>query len=147
MHRGAAARPSGLGRRGGALRAISNVAPFGLLEGENLIVLSPSSPHQQLVDQQLAKSRVCYEAGGVANLLDTQIALVEAGEGAAIVPSFGLALCSGRDVVASRLVDPVVSMDFHQITQRGRTLPEGADEFVAFLKTYFAGWAARAGVT
>jgi hypothetical protein len=38
-------------------------------------------------------------------------------------------------------------MDFHPITQRGRTLPEGADEFVAFLKTYFASWAARAGVT
>jgi LysR family carnitine catabolism transcriptional activator len=120
---------------------------WSALEGEQLIVLSPSSPHQQLVDQQLAKSRVSYEAGGVANLLDTQIALVEADEGVAIVPSFGLALCSGRDVVASRLVDPVVSMDFHQITQRGRTLPEGADEFVGFLKTYFAGWAARAGVT
>jgi len=119
---------------------------WSALEGENLIVLSPSSPHQQLVDRQLAKSRVSYEAGGVANLLDTQMALVEADEGAAIVPSFGLALCSGRDVVASRLVDPVVSMDVHQITQRGRTLPEGAEEFVAFLKTYFAGWAARAGV-
>jgi hypothetical protein len=35
----------------------------------------------------------------------------------------------------------------HQIAQRGRTLPEGADEFVAFLKTYFASWAARSGVT
>jgi LysR family transcriptional regulator, carnitine catabolism transcriptional activator len=119
---------------------------WSALEGENLIVLSPSSPHQQLVDQQLAKSRVAYEAVGVANLLDTQIALVEADEGAAIVPSFGLALCSGRNVVASRLVDPVVRLDFHQITQRGRTPPEGADEFVAFLKSYFAGWAARSGV-
>jgi DNA-binding transcriptional LysR family regulator len=90
---------------------------------------------------------VKYHAGGVANLLDTQVALVEADEGAAIVPSFGLALCKGRNVVASRLVDPVVSMDFNQITQRGRTLPEGAGEFVAFLKSYFAGWATRAGVT
>jgi LysR family transcriptional regulator, carnitine catabolism transcriptional activator len=120
---------------------------WSALEGENLIVLSPSSPHQQLVDRQLAKSRVTYESGGVANLLDTQVALVEADEGAAVVPSFGLALCNGRNVVASRLVDPVVSVEFHQITQRGRTLPEGADDFVAFLKTFFAGWAARAGVT
>jgi DNA-binding transcriptional LysR family regulator len=120
---------------------------WSALQGENLIVLSPSSPHQQLVEQQLAKSRVKYQTAGVVNLLDTQVALVEADEGAAIVPSFGLALCKGRNVVASRLVDPVVSMDFNQITQRGRTLPEGADEFVAFLKAYFAGWAARAGVT
>jgi DNA-binding transcriptional LysR family regulator len=117
------------------------------LEGESLIVLSPSSPHQQLVDRHLAKARVTFETAGVANLLDTQVALVEADEGAAIIPSFGLALCKGRDVVASRLVDPVVNMEFHQVTQRGRTLPEGADEFVEFLKTYFAGWAERAGVS
>lgn len=120
--------------------------PWSGLDGETLIVLSPSSPHQQLVDRQLAKSHARFEAGGVANLLDTQVALVEADEGSAIIPSFGLALCKGRDVVASRLVDPVVSMDFNQITQRGRTLPEGAEEFVAFLKTYFVGWAARAGI-
>jgi DNA-binding transcriptional LysR family regulator len=132
-------------RRDGA--AAGGDLRWSALEGENLIVLSPSSPHQQLVDRQPAKSHVTYEMSGVANLLDTQVALVEAGEGAAIVPSFGLALCHGRNVVASRLVDPVVSVEFLQITQRGRTLPEGADEFVAFLKTYFAGWAARAGVT
>ncbi len=129
-----------------SVAATASDLEWSALEGENLIVLSASSPHQQLVDQQLAKARVKYEAGGVANLLDTQVALVEADEGAAIVPSFGLALCSGRNVVASRLVDPVVTIDFQQITQRGRTLPEGAAEFAEFLKTYFASWAARAGV-
>jgi DNA-binding transcriptional LysR family regulator len=116
------------------------------LDGETLIVLSPSSPHQQAIDQQLARSRVRIAAGGVANLLDTQVALVEADEGAAIIPSFGLPLCKSREVVTSRLVDPIVTMEFHLITQRGRTLPEGADEFVAFLRKYIAGWAARVGV-
>lgn len=120
--------------------------PWSALEGETLVVLSPSSPHQQLVDEQLAKSRVQFEMGGVANLLDTQVALVEADEGSAIIPSFGLALCRGRDVVVSKLVDPVVSLEFNQITQRGRTLPEGTDEFVEFLKAYFIDWAARTGV-
>jgi len=76
--------------------------PWSGLHGETLIVLSPSSPHQQLVDRQLAKSRVEFEAGGLANLLDTQVALVDADEGSAIIPSFVLALCNGRDVVASR---------------------------------------------
>jgi len=120
--------------------------PWSALGGETLIVLSPSSPHQQLIDRQLAKSRIRFETGCVANLLDTQVALVEADEGAAVIPSIGLALCKNRDVVATRLVDPVVSMEFHQITQRGRSLPEGADEFVDFLKTYIAGWATRAGI-
>jgi LysR family carnitine catabolism transcriptional activator len=119
--------------------------PWSALEGKTLIALSPSSPHQQVIDRQLAKSRVRFEIGCVANLLETQVALVEADEGVGVIPSFGLSLCKHREIVMSRLVDPVVSMEFHQITQRGRSLPEGADEFMGFLKTYIAGWAARLG--
>jgi DNA-binding transcriptional LysR family regulator len=119
---------------------------WSALDGQTLIALSPESPHQQVIDRQLAKSRVRVEIGCVANLLDTQVALVEADEGVAVIPSFGLALCKDREIEMSRLVDPVVSMEFNQITQRGRSLPEGADEFMAFLKTYIAGWAARLGI-
>jgi LysR family carnitine catabolism transcriptional activator len=71
------------------------------------------------------------ETVSVANLLDTQMALVEADEGIAIIPSFGMAACRNRQVVMNPLVDPVVSMEFHQITGRGRSLPEGADEFLS----------------
>lgn len=126
--------------------ATAGDVPWSTLNGKTLISLSPTMPHQQLIDQQLAKAGVHVETGGVANLLDTQMALVEADEGMAIIPSFGMAACRNRQVVMSRLIDPVVSMEFHQITQRGRTLPEGADDFVAFLKTYVSGWAERAGV-
>ena len=128
-------------RRRGAERG-SDV-PWSALAGQTVIALSPSSPHQQVIDRQLAKSRVRVEIGCVANLLDTQVALVEADEGVAIIPSFGVALCKDRDIVMSRLVDPVVTMEFHQITQRGRSLPDGADEFMGFLKTHIAGWATR----
>jgi LysR family transcriptional regulator, carnitine catabolism transcriptional activator len=120
---------------------------WSALQGETVIALSPTSPHQQLIDQQLAKSRVTVDTLGVANLLDTQMALVEADEGIAIVPSFGMAACRDRQVVMSPLVHPVVTMDLHQITKRGRTLPAGVDEFLAFLRTYLAGWAKRSGVS
>jgi len=63
-----------------------------------------------------------------------------------VIPSFGIALCKDREIVMSRLIDPVVTIEFHQIMQRGRALPEGADEFMSFLKTYVAGWAARNGI-
>ncbi len=63
-----------------------------------------------------------------------------------MIPSFGIALCKDREIVMSRLIDPVVTIEFHQIMQRGRALPEGADEFMSFLKTYVAGWAARNGI-
>jgi LysR family transcriptional regulator, carnitine catabolism transcriptional activator len=120
--------------------------PWSALDGETVIALSASSPHQQLIDQRLAKAGVKVETISVTNLLDTQMALVEADEGIAIVPSFGLPACRNRQVRMSPLVDPVVEMEFHQITQRGRTLPEGTDEFLAFLKSYVSVWAHQAGV-
>jgi hypothetical protein len=32
------------------------------------------------------------------------------------------------------------------LSRRGRELPQGADEFTSFLKSYIALWAGRAGV-
>jgi DNA-binding transcriptional LysR family regulator len=84
--------------------------------------------------------------GAIVNLLDTQIALVEAQEGIAIIPSFGMPACRNREVVMSQLINPVVRFDFHMISRRGRELPPGADEFTSFLKSYVARWAGRAGV-
>ena len=82
----------------------------------------------------------------VEALKDTQIALVEADEGIAIIPSFGLPVCRNRKVVMSRLIDPIVNLEFYQISTRAKKLPPGADEFTAFLKTYIARWAGHAGV-
>jgi hypothetical protein len=41
-------------------------------------------------------------------------------------------------VVTSRLINPVVEVEFHQISNRGKKLPPGADEFSSFLKSFFA---------
>ena len=119
---------------------------WSALQGQTLISLSPTHPHQQLIDRQLAKAGVRWQTGAVVNLLDTQIALVEAEEGIAIIPSFGLPACRGRKVIMSKLTDPVVHLDFHQISNRGKKLPPGADEFADFLKSYIARWAGQAGV-
>ncbi|HTT41597.1 MAG TPA: LysR family transcriptional regulator substrate-binding protein [Steroidobacteraceae bacterium] len=108
--------------------------------------LSPGHPHQELIDKHVAEAGVKVQIGAVVNLLDTQIALVEAEEGIAVIPSFGIPACRNRKVIVSQLVDPVARFDFHLISRRGRALPEGADEFTAFLKSYIAVWAGRAGV-
>jgi len=133
-------------RAGRQAAAAAAPVPWSALDGETMIALSATSPHQQLIDQRLAKARIRVDTLSVANLLDTQMALVEADEGIAIIPSFGLAACRGRQVVMSQLVEPVVRLGFHQITKRGRNLPEGADEFLAFLKAHLSTWAERAGV-
>lgn len=116
------------------------------LNGQTLISMTRSYPHQQLIDEHLAKTGVRWRRGVVVNFMDTQIALVEAAEGIAIIPSFGLPACSNRRVVMSQLINPVVNLEFYQISNRGKKLPPGADEFTAFLKAYIARWAGRTGV-
>lgn len=119
---------------------------WSALKGENLISLPPSSLIQQVVDKHLAQAGLKSRPGVSINLLDTQIAMVEADEGIAIIPSFGIAACRDRKVVMSRLVNPVVEVEFHQISSRGKKLPPSADEFTAFLRTFVARWAGRSGV-
>jgi len=119
---------------------------WSALKGETLVSLQPASTIQRVVDKQLKKIGVAFRRGGVAHLLDTQIAMVEADEGIAIIPSYGLAACRNRRVTMIPLINPVVSLEFHQISNRGKKLPPGAFEFTAFLKSYIARWAGRAGV-
>jgi LysR family transcriptional regulator, carnitine catabolism transcriptional activator len=119
---------------------------WSALNGQTLISLTANYPHQQLIDRQLAKSGLAWKRGQSVNLLDTQIGLVEADEGIAIIPSFGLPACRNRKVTMSELVEPAVTLEFYEISNRGKKLPEEAAEFSAFLKMYIARWAGEAGV-
>jgi DNA-binding transcriptional LysR family regulator len=93
-----------------------------------------------------AAAGVKVRTGPIVDLLDMQIALVEAQEGIAIIPSFGMPACRNRMITTSQLINPVVRFDFHMISRRGIELPPGAEEFTSFLKSYIATWAGRAGV-
>jgi LysR family carnitine catabolism transcriptional activator len=119
---------------------------WSALKGETLISLPPANPTQQLIDRYLAKAGVVFQHRIVLNYLDTEIAMVEAGEGIAVIPSFAMPACGNRKVVMSRLTNPIVNLDFYQISNRGRKLPLGAEDFTSFLKSYIARWAGRAGV-
>lgn len=81
----------------------------------------------------------------VLSSLWTVIGMVEAGQGVGIIPSFWLSACDHRAVVASRLTNPVVRLDFQQIQQAGRKLSPTAGEFVSFLDDYIVKWAERIG--
>jgi len=77
--------------------------PWGALNGQPLISLAADNPTQQLIDQQLASAGIACPREMVVNLLDTQIALVEANEGIAIIPSFGLPVARNRKVTMTQL--------------------------------------------
>ena len=116
------------------------------LRDETLVSLAPNSPLQILIDEQLRRSGVSLLSGPLTNSLDMQIAMVEAQEGVAVIPSYGVPACRNRKVVMTRLVNPVVTLDFSQVKKRGKRLPPGADAFTAFLQQHIARWAGRAGV-
>jgi LysR family transcriptional regulator, carnitine catabolism transcriptional activator len=112
-------------------------SPWSALNGETLISLTKDYPHEQLIHKQLARMGIACKRGQTVNLLDTQIGLVEAGLGIAVISSFGVMASRDRNVRITEL-DPVVSLDFQEISNRGRKLSTEAVEFAAFLKTYIA---------
>lgn len=126
-----------LARQDDGRSARHSISQWSELRGETLISLTKDYPHEQLIRKQLAKMQIACKRGQTVNLLDTQIGLVEAGLGAAVIPSFGVLASRDRKVRITQL-DPLVSLEFHEITNRGRKLPLEAIDFSEFLKTYIA---------
>jgi LysR family transcriptional regulator, carnitine catabolism transcriptional activator len=121
-------------------------ASWASLKGERFVTLQPSVPLQQFVDRNLAKAGISYQPGLVLNNLYTQIAMVRAGEGIAVVPSFAFQECRTRGLLISSLVNPTVHLDFYQIRKGGRELSPVAEEFTAFLQSYIVSWAKESGL-
>lgn len=119
---------------------------WAALNGERLIALPADSPLQKLIDGHVARSRIVLRTSMVLNLLETVIAMVEAGHGSAIIPSFGVPACRNRRVVMSRLVNPVAVLEHHLIRSRARKLPSGANDLATFLQAYIGQWMSDARV-
>jgi LysR family transcriptional regulator, carnitine catabolism transcriptional activator len=119
---------------------------WSALKAEPLISLVPANVVQKFIDKQLARAEVFVPRRAEFNHLDTLIAMVEAGEGTAVIPAFALPSCRNRKVVLSRLINPVVNVDLCRVSLRGKKLPPGADDFTSFLKSYIARWAGRSGI-
>jgi DNA-binding transcriptional LysR family regulator len=118
---------------------------WSALKGKKLIALPASLPLQNFIDKHLARAGVAQSPSLVVNYLSTQIGMVEAGEGAAIIPSYWNIDGVHRKLRVSRLVNPVAHLGFYQIRRSGRKLPSIADEFTAFLRQYIAARSGKAG--
>ncbi|MBZ5688965.1 MAG: LysR family transcriptional regulator [Acidobacteriia bacterium] len=113
---------------------------WSALRNEKLITLRPTGQIQQLMSKHLSRAGIKSGANTSVNLLDTQIAMVEAGDGIAVIPSFFMSACRNRRVSTSRLVNPVVTIGLYLISNRAKKLPQGADEFTEFLKSFVGRW-------
>jgi DNA-binding transcriptional LysR family regulator len=119
---------------------------WSTLRGERFVTLQPSLPLQQFVDKHLAKAGVACQSSLVLNYVHTQIAMVEAGVGIAVVPSFALHECRNRGLTVSHLTNPVVRLDCYQIRKGGWRLAPAAEEFTTLLQSYIVSWARESGI-
>lgn len=114
---------------------------WSAIKGEPLISLPSTNPLQQFIDKHLAQHGSVSVRKLVMNYMVTQIAMVEAGEGIAVMPSFALAACRMRKVSISRLIKPAVTLDFYQIHNRAKKVSACASDFTSFLQSYVTQWA------
>jgi LysR family transcriptional regulator, carnitine catabolism transcriptional activator len=106
------------------------------IAGLRLIGLPRDAPVQQLVDEQLVRAGRAGSADVTCNFLETQIAMVEAGAGAAVTPTSAAPACVKRKLTMHALVDPVVWTEFCWVSSRSRELSPCAEDFGEFLRFY-----------
>jgi len=109
--------------------------------GRRLIGSPPDNPIQQMIDRSLQRFGRRNPPDMVFSYFETQIAMVAAGVGSAVVPTFTIPACRAYGVAMHPLTDPVVPIDLYQIVNRGRKPPPGAEDFTGFVKSYIAEWA------
>jgi DNA-binding transcriptional LysR family regulator len=109
---------------------------------ERKLLSSPAdNPIQQLIDRNLQRFGPRDPPDKVFTYWETQIAMVEAGAGSAVIPTFAIPACRERKVAMYPLIDPAVPIELSQIVSRGRKLRPEVAGFGQFLKRYIAEWA------
>lgn len=104
----APAPPEGIGR-----------IAWASLRSARLIGLKPENPIQKAIDLQLNRLGIVYSEGRNISFFETLIAMVEAGFGSAIMPTFAVTACRRYNVRMDVLGAPKVELDFYRIARRG----------------------------
>jgi DNA-binding transcriptional LysR family regulator len=90
-----------------------------LKSGPPLLGLPPHNPIQQLVEKHLKDAGRPHHSPRIFNHLHTVMAMVEAGAGQAVLPSFVAAAATRYRVSLRSIVRPKVHVDFYEITRAG----------------------------
>lgn len=106
------------------------------LDGQPLITLTRDSGIRLLVEVGFEASEIplkpAYEVGQVT----TAIALVEAGLGVAVLPTYALAAARHRKVTGKLLTDPNISRDVVMIHATGRSISPAVAAFATVIRRY-----------
>lgn len=110
------------------------VSHWNHLNPSHMISLPPTNPLQRLVDARLKPTLEHIETRTVVSHLQTTLAMVEAGLGCAVVPSFAQ-WSTTRWRVRLTPLEPRIALDFYWIARAGRPTSENMQ---SFLKTFHA---------
>jgi DNA-binding transcriptional LysR family regulator len=123
--------PSGLVRKHVADFALMKVSPaaqpprtlgrasWASLRTAPLITLPSDNPIQRAIDEHLHKLGLTRDDNLPVSFFATQISMVEAGFGHAVMPTFAVAACRQHRVQIDVLNGPQVKLGFHRIARRG----------------------------
>jgi DNA-binding transcriptional LysR family regulator len=115
---------------------------WSALQDQPLIGLPADNPLQELIEDQLRKIGRGDEDRPVYENFQTLLAMVEAGFGVAILPSFIAPACRRYRVQLSVLSEPTISLNFYEITRKGRLRPEALSTLANSVRAAFAPYAA-----
>lgn len=105
--------------------------PWKALAEVQLIGLPAGNRIQQFIEDHLAAIGRAHEERVTFNNFETLIAMVAAGVGTAIVPSYAMAACRRHGVRVALLKEPATPLDFYRITKRGRAEANAMAAFTA----------------
>ena len=100
-----------------------------------LIGLPADNPIQLLVETHLARIQTSSAQRQALNFIGTVIAMVRAGMGHAIIPSFAIEECKRHGLQISMLKKPVAHLDLYLVSRRGNRPKTTSVDFASRLKT------------
>lgn len=104
------------------------------LREQPLVALPADNPLQQLIDRHLRQAGRRDEPAYTVNFIDTQLGLVAAGCAEAIVPTTVLAHGRHRKLLIRPIDGPGVALEFYEVRDRSRRLPDCAADFTELLR-------------
>lgn len=106
------------------------------LQGLPLIALPKSNPIQALIDAHLPDAKASQAERTEMNFLGTIIAMVQAGLGHAVLPSFVAQECQQQGLRIALLDEPAVHLDMYVARRRGSASKIPSTRFIEALKAH-----------
>ncbi|WP_108663011.1 LysR family transcriptional regulator [Acuticoccus kandeliae] len=118
----------------GPLAGITSL-PWQALAEHPLIALRRESGIRRLVEAGHEEARIPFRPAFEVHQILSAIAMVEAGLGVAVLPTYALLSARARTVGSAALIEPEISREVVQITAAGRTLTPAAHAFADLVRT------------